>query len=68
MIQKLIDAFLVRAEDRRGSTWYELAHDRLIEPVRDANREWRQHYIHPSLLPAFGGGGRRDALLGNDIA
>src|SRR5262249_33707617 len=52
VIQELIDAFLVRAEDRRGSTWYELAHDRLIEPVREDNSEWRQRHLHPSLLLA----------------
>jgi WD40 repeat protein len=41
-IRQLIDAFLVRAEDRRGSTWYELAHDRLIGPIREDNERWRQ--------------------------
>jgi WD40 repeat protein len=50
VIQKLIDAYLVRAEHRHGSTWYELAHDRLIEPVRDNNREWRQEHLRTSLL------------------
>jgi WD40 repeat protein len=47
VIQKLIDAFLVRAEDRRGSTWYELAHDRLIEPIRLGNESWRQEALKP---------------------
>jgi len=36
-IRALIDAYLVRAEKRRGATWFELAHDRLIEPVRANN-------------------------------
>ena len=65
VIQRLIDAFLVRAEDRRGSTWYELAHDRLIEPVRKNNQEWRQHHLHPSLLRAndWDRAGRPDDLL-----
>ena len=40
-ILALIDAHLVRAEERRGATWYELAHDRLIEPVRASNAAWR---------------------------
>ncbi|MFI5458295.1 MAG: NACHT and WD repeat domain-containing protein [Isosphaerales bacterium] len=52
LIRMLIDAFLVRAEERRGSTWYELAHDRLIEPVRKNNQDWRQKNLHPSLLRA----------------
>ncbi len=38
----LVDAHLVRAENRRGLTWFELAHDRLIEPVLRDNTEWRR--------------------------
>ncbi len=40
VIWALIDTYLVRAEKRRGATWFELAHDRLIEPVSTSNREW----------------------------
>ena len=36
----LVNAHLVRAEQRRGATWFELAHDRLIEPVRTDNAAW----------------------------
>ncbi len=36
----LIDAYLVRGEERRGQTWIELAHDRLVEPVRASNAAW----------------------------
>jgi hypothetical protein len=39
-IQILIDAHLVRAEKRGGATWFELAHDRLIGPVRGDNAAW----------------------------
>lgn len=39
-IRMLVDAHLVRADERRGATWYELAHDRLIEPVRANNSAW----------------------------
>jgi WD40 repeat protein len=39
-IWALVDAHLVRAEKRRGATWFELAHDRLIEPVRTNNAQW----------------------------
>ena len=31
---------LVRAEMRAGQLWYELSHDRLIEPVRKSNKDW----------------------------
>jgi len=39
-IWPLVDAHLVRAEKRRGATWFELAHDRLIDPVRANNAAW----------------------------
>lgn len=38
-VQQIVDTYLVRAEPR-GVIWYELAHDRLVEPVRESNREW----------------------------
>ena len=39
-IWPLVDAHLVRAEKRRGATFFELAHDRLVEPVRADNAVW----------------------------
>ncbi|MCP4700171.1 MAG: WD40 repeat domain-containing protein [Gammaproteobacteria bacterium] len=39
-VRKLVDAHLLRAEKRLGATWFELAHDRLIEPVRQNNAHW----------------------------
>lgn len=36
---------LVRAEVRAGQVWYELSHDRLIEPVRKNNREWFEKHL-----------------------
>jgi len=33
--------FLIRGEDRGGARWYELSHDRFIEPVRSSNRRWQ---------------------------
>ena len=44
-IEPLIDAHLVRAEKRRGATWFELAHDRLIEPIRANNAAWREAHL-----------------------
>ncbi|MCP4398363.1 MAG: hypothetical protein GY801_13835 [bacterium] len=46
-IAPLVDAHLVRAEKRLNATWYELAHDRLIEPVRSSNAEWFQKHLSP---------------------
>lgn len=41
-IKVLVDAHLVRAEPRLGTMWYELAHDRLIKPIRDSNAAWEE--------------------------
>jgi len=45
LIDKLRAKHLVRAEQRAGATWYELAHDRLIEPVRSDNAAWREKHL-----------------------
>jgi hypothetical protein len=34
--------FILRAEIRAGGTWFELVHDRFIEPILQANLTWRQ--------------------------
>lgn len=42
-VVRLIDAtHLIRGESRAGSTWYELAHDRFIDPIKESNRAWRR--------------------------
>jgi WD40 repeat protein len=40
VITELARSYLVRSEQRGGATWYELAHDRLIQPVRLNNNLW----------------------------
>ena len=40
VVEALLDTFLVRVEKRLNSNWYELAHDRLIEPIREDNARW----------------------------
>ena len=45
VIQSLVDARLVRAERRRGATWYEPIHDRLIKPIQESNRAWKRWKI-----------------------
>ncbi len=44
-VERLLDTHLVRAEQRAGATWYELAHDRLLEPVREDNAAWRAGHL-----------------------
>ena len=47
VLRELENAHLVRAERRRGTEWYELSHDRLIDPIRASNRAWREHQLSP---------------------
>jgi WD40 repeat protein len=46
-IDDLIRAYLVRLERRRGVTWYELAHDRLVDPILQNNERWRGESLSP---------------------
>ncbi|MBI4908607.1 MAG: hypothetical protein HY820_33615 [Acidobacteria bacterium] len=41
----LVNSYLVRSDRRLGSIWYELAHDRLIGPVRANNKTWREENL-----------------------
>jgi WD40 repeat protein len=52
-VELLVGAHLVRPENRRGATWYELAHDRLIEPVQSDNAAWREEHLTPFQLLAL---------------
>jgi WD40 repeat protein len=39
--------YLIRGDQRPGGVkWYELTHDRLIDPIRDNNAEWRDVYLN----------------------
>lgn len=38
IIDSLVESHLLRAEERGGDTWYELAHDTLIEPILEQQR------------------------------
>ncbi len=38
---------LIRAEVRAGARWYELAHDRLVDPILQSNRIWEAAHETP---------------------
>jgi WD40 repeat protein len=38
---------LVRSEKRGGATWYELTHDRLVEPIITSNNKWFSENLSP---------------------
>ncbi|MBI1877939.1 MAG: hypothetical protein HYR94_06890 [Chloroflexi bacterium] len=44
----LVNQFLLRTESRAGGIWYELVHDRFVEPIVQANKVWRAK--QPPLL------------------
>jgi WD40 repeat protein len=48
-VKMLMDGYLVREDTRLGTTWYELAHDRLIQPVCLSNARWYNENL-PQLL------------------
>jgi hypothetical protein len=46
VIAGLESSYLIRSEVRRGTTWYELAHDNLVGAVRRSNERWRQRHLN----------------------
>lgn len=52
-LRELVDAYVVRSERRGGRTWYELAHDRLIRPVRASNDQWKREHLVPAQTQAM---------------
>lgn len=44
VIEAFQSRYLVRAEVRAGSRWYEIAHDRLIAPIITSNTKWRREH------------------------
>lgn len=57
-LQQLVDRHLIRAETRRGTSWYELTHDRFVAPILTSNRRftsrwgWRLGAVVAALLVA----------------
>ena len=43
---------LIRADVRAGARWYELVHDRLVDPILQSNREWEAARQTPLRLTA----------------
>jgi WD40 repeat protein len=51
LVRELENAFLLRSESRVDSRWYELVHDRFIDPILQANADWRRE--HPLIQDAL---------------
>ena len=65
VIDGLLGSYLVRTEQRAGANWFELSHDRLVEPVQLDNEAWEQANLHPLQVQAklWESGRRAQALL-----
>ncbi len=64
-IHEMERTYLARSEKRGGSTWFELAHDRLIIPVRENNQAWFDKHLSVLQRAAdvWNEQGRSDGLL-----
>jgi WD40 repeat protein len=51
-IGKLLDSYVVRTEQRAGAQWFELSHDRLVEPVLRDNAAWENAHLHTLQVQA----------------
>ncbi len=57
VVDFLENQHVIRGEWRAGSRWYELTHDRLIEPIQRANEWWRtQRQARTTRRLAIAGG------------
>jgi WD40 repeat protein len=67
-IEMLLGMHLVRAERRHGMTWFELAHDRLLLPVRSNNAAWFEQHLNNLQVQAdiWERVGRPEAMLLRD--
>lgn len=64
VVDILMRKFLLRAEVRGGGTWYELVHDRLIEPILKSNQSWREQQPLIQMARSWAEAGKpQDGLL-----
>ncbi|UQX88097.1 hypothetical protein M6D93_17650 [Jatrophihabitans telluris] len=64
VMQYLQRRYLVREDPRPGAVWWELTHDRLIDPVVEDNRLWRDRHLSRWQRDAYEWGrSNRDSRL-----
>lgn len=49
-VSQLENRYIVRSEIRAGSRWYELVHDRLVQPILTANRQWQDKWLQENRI------------------
>lgn len=52
-VDMLHNAYIIRADIRGQNTWYELTHDRLVEPILEANQNWQDKHRNPLTQAAM---------------
>jgi len=52
VLRELGDQYLIRSDQRDAATWYELTHDRLIDPICADNKNWRDKHLDAYELAA----------------
>ncbi len=52
VLAELENGYLIRGDSRGDSTWYEIAHDKLVKPIQDDNDNWLRPYLEPWQLAA----------------
>jgi WD40 repeat protein len=57
VVELLVSRHIIRSESRASATWYELVHDRMVDPIVKANEAWRSN--NTSQL-------QKDAAIWND--
>ncbi len=50
-VDELVNQHIIRAELRGGSRWYELTHDRFIEPIKVSNERWLREHSGGEQIP-----------------
>lgn len=65
LIDGLRHSYIVRVEQRAGANWFELGHDRLVEPIQLDNEAWEREHLHSMQVQAklWEQGRRAPALL-----
>ena len=63
IIYLLEGQYLIRAETRAGGRWYELVHDRFVDPILEANQAWLRKNPLLQAAQAWKDSGESEELL-----
>ncbi len=59
----LVNQFLLRTENRAGGIWYELVHDRFVEPILQSNQAWRERQSLLQMARSWDRSGKSEHVL-----